>query len=194
MSLYSTSPGLVQGSSQTIKTKTVYPVSVNEVKTHLRVDSNNFEDDAYIDSLLKAATQCAENFIEKDIAYTYNVLRIDDFSNDYIKVYEGNFLPLGIAVTDASSVAIGTIKQTSIQYDFFTIEWTTTITSDPLNIAFFTGYNDSFNYFVPEIIKQAVYIICGEFYDVDRSGWVFNSIKRTDAINRMLIPYKAMRW
>lgn len=191
MSLYSTSPGLVQGASQTIKTKSKYPVSVEEVKRHLRIDLTNNEDDDYIDNLIKASTQIAENYVEKDISYTMNVLRIDDFSGDYLKIFEGNFLPLGIACTDANYVAIGTIKQTSIQLDYFTIEWTSSISTSSLNITFFTGFDTDG---CPEVIKQAIFIICGELFDVDRNSWVYSSIKRTDILQRLLIPFKAMRW
>ena len=55
------------------KIKTYYPVTVDEVKSHLNMDKDIFEDDSYIENIIiKAATRDCEKFIGKDISLTSN--------------------------------------------------------------------------------------------------------------------------
>jgi hypothetical protein len=185
-SIYETIP-----TYQLIKTKILYPVLIDEIKRHLRIDVTLEEDDDYLNNLVKAATQSAEDFIGKDIARTQNVLRINDFDDDYLKVYEGNFLTSGLTVVDSNSVAIGTVLRTSIHYDFFTIEWTSSIASDPLTVTFFTGFEENT---CPEVIKQAIMIECANLYDFEKSSYTNNYVKRGDAFDRLLRSYRSIRF
>jgi hypothetical protein len=48
-----------------------YPVSLSEVKSHLRIDANYFEDDSYItDIIIPASVEYCTNFIDSSILYT----------------------------------------------------------------------------------------------------------------------------
>ena len=66
----------------TKKVKTAYPISLSEVKRHLRIDNDFTNDDAYIeDAIIKTSTKYCENIINKDIAKTSNTLTVYDFSD-----------------------------------------------------------------------------------------------------------------
>jgi hypothetical protein len=172
------------------KTKTSYPVSLSEVKTHLRIDTNNTEDDNYLtNNVIKAATRKAENFIDKDIALTSCVYTINDFSSDWISIPEGNLISFEHVINDSSTLI--SYKQIEGERDEFTLELNGSLTSDPLTLQFTTGYNDEM---CPEDIKQAIMIECGNLYDMERNSYSYSSVKKSDAFERILMPYKTLRW
>jgi hypothetical protein len=155
------------------------------------VDLTNNEDDDYLtDQVIKGATRKAENFLDKDIAYTENTYTVYDFCSDYLKVDEGNL----ISITDVSiNGTLYTNYDLKKYDDNFILEWNNVIggTDYTLTTHFITGYDPDD---CPEDIKQAILILCGEFYDVDRSSYVQGSIKKTDVVERLLLPHKAIRW
>jgi hypothetical protein len=175
---------------QITKTKLVYPVTLCEAKRHLRIHNDFKDDDDYISDLIKAATTLAENYINKDIAKTSNVLRINEFYSDSIKIYEGNFLSL-TSVLNASSVAVGTVVQTSKHFDYFSIEWTAYIDSDPLTINFNTGYEEDE---CPELIKSAILIKIGDLYDNSRSSWIYSGMMDSKTFETIMNYYVAARF
>lgn len=51
-----------------------YPVSLSEVKTHLRIEPNNFEDDSYLeDIVIPASVEFCNMFIDSSMFYTTDV-------------------------------------------------------------------------------------------------------------------------
>ena len=175
---------------QLTKTIVDYPLSLNAVKRHLRLDNDFVDDDAYLMDLLKAATQYTEGYINKALTKTLNVLRIDDFCGDSVQIYEGNFLSL-VSVKDANDTSIGTVKQTSAHYDYFTIEWTDSIASDPLTITFYTGFEIET---CPEVIKQAILIKVATLYDDARSSYSFSGMTDNKVFEALLQPYVSYRF
>lgn len=175
---------------QITKTKLIYPVTLCEAKRHLRLENDFRDDDDYVEDLIKAATTLAENYINKDIAKTSNVLRINDFYSDSIKIYEGNFLSL-TSTLDASSNAIGTVYQTSKHYDHFSIEWTSYLDSDPIYINFNTGYEEDE---CPELIKSAILIRVGDLYDNARTSWIYSGMMDSKTFETILNYYAAIRF
>jgi hypothetical protein len=172
--------------TQETKTKLSYPLTLLEVKKHLRLDDDFIDDDSYLENLIIVGTQVAENYIEKDIAYTQNELRIDDFSDDWIKIFSGNFVSL-IGVYDSNDASIGTVHQTSKHDNFFQIEWTSSISSDPLTIKYCTGYVEDET---PQIIKQSIMIVIGNLYDGQRSSVTWGGYADNKIWQMMLDPYK----
>jgi hypothetical protein len=175
---------------QLTKSKISYPLSLDIVKRHLRLDNDFMDDDDYIQDLIYAATQYAENYLGKDIAKTENTLRIDDFDDDSLQVMEGNFISI-ISVKNAGGVSIGTIHQTSVHYNYFTIEWTGNVASDPIEIKFYTGHEDGT---YPEIIKQAILIAVADFYDNSRTSLIFSGLTDSKIFERCLESYKSIRF
>ena len=51
-----------------------YPVSLSEVKTHLRIDSNYFEDDSYLENIvIPTAVEYCNMFVDSSMLYTTDV-------------------------------------------------------------------------------------------------------------------------
>jgi hypothetical protein len=172
--------------TQETKTKSIYPISLTEVKRHLRIDNDFTDDDDYIEGLILAATEMAENYIGKDIAYTSTVVRIDDFNGDWIRINDGNFISI-VSVLNSLDSAIGTIHQTSKHSDFFQIQWTETLESDPLKITYLSGYNVNET---PALIKQAILIKIADLYDSARSDFNWNGMQDNKVFENILNFYK----
>lgn len=168
----------------------LYPVTLSEIKRHLRIHSDFVDDDDYFIMLREVAVQMAENYINKAISKTLNTIRLDDFNSNFIKIMEGNFLSV-VGVTDANGNAIGTVKQTSVHHDFFTIEWTASIASDPLTITFYTGFEEDQT---PSVIKQAILIKIADLYDNQRSDYNWNGYADNKVFESILNSYVAMRF
>jgi Phage gp6-like head-tail connector protein len=173
------------------KTKSLYPVSVEEVKQHLRIDLDNNEDDDYLsNNIIKSATRKAENYIDKDIAYTTNTFTAYDFSASSITIPEGNL----ISITDVSiNGTLYTDYELQISKDRFILDWDYSIGGDDYTFVshFITGYDPDD---VPEEIKQAIMIYCGDLYDMERSSYTFSGIKKSDVAERCLMTHRAIRW
>jgi len=173
------------------KVKSTYPVTLQEVKTHLRVDANNFDDDDYIENaVIPAATRFCENFITKDIALTTNTYTVYDFYSDCLRVDEGNLQ----SITDVSiNGTLYTDYELKTYNDHFELEWDNYLGGDDYTLTthFVTGYNENE---CPEEIRQAIFIACGDFYDVNRSSYTLGNIKREDVIQRLLMYHKSIVW
>jgi hypothetical protein len=170
--------------TQTTKSKVNYPLSVSEVKRHLRLDSDFVDDDDYINTLIIVATQYCENYIGKDIAYTLNTLRIDDWDGDFLKVYDANFL--------SATTSHGTILQTSTHYDYFQVEFTESVSADPLTLTYYTGYATTST--TPELIKQAILVKIADLYDNERSSYGYGGSRYNTVIEMLLSGYVNIRF
>lgn len=56
---------------------TVEPVSLADAKAHCRIDGN--EDDAYVASLISAAREWVEDYIDRTLVHTQYQMRLDQF-------------------------------------------------------------------------------------------------------------------
>jgi hypothetical protein len=174
------------------KNKTVYPVTIDDVKKHSRIDADNFDDDAYIENIIKASTEYCENFIDKDIALTSNTLLEYDFIGSELRIDEGNLISISNIITDSSSLITSYTYEIYNSNSHFKIDFDNyTIDSDPLTIQFTTGFEEGF---CPWPIRHAVKIGVDDLYWTERGSYVLPTIKRTDVIQRLLMPYKAIRW
>jgi len=176
-----------------VKTKSDWPVSSTDVKSHLKIDPDDFDNDNYLDSItIPSATRYCENFIGKDIALTKNVLAIDSFSGSDVRINSGNLISVEYVITDSSTL----VTDYTIVWnrDYFILEFPSLVTSDPLKVEFTTGYNEGE---CPEDIKSAVLIKCCDEFDVERSSYILSSYKKIDGmgiVERKLMPHKVFRW
>jgi uncharacterized phage protein (predicted DNA packaging) len=171
------------------KTKSIYPVSLNEAKNFLRIDDSWNRDDGLITSLIMAATQYCEDYIGKDIAETENSLKIYDFCNNYIGLHEGNYLETTSVLAADNSTNI-TVDRTEIHINYAVIYLVDHQSQDPIYVNYKTGYADSV---APEVIKIAILIKIGNLYDMERNS--YTNIKYNDnTINRLLDSYKLIRF
>ena len=168
-----------------VKTKLNWPVSLDEAKRHLRVDSDYHDDDDYIQELIYAATAKAEQYIGKDISETTNVLTIYDWIGPYLELDEGNYLSFTSAITDTSTAM--TVKETEIDYNEVCIEFNEALSADPLTATYKTGFSEGT---CPALIKQAVLLEVANLYDVDRLSYSNGSLKETKAFERLLDSFR----
>lgn len=164
------------------KSVSEYPVSVEEAKQQLQMTSTEFEEqDSYIEALIKAVTKEAESFLNADIAYTLNTYNLYDFSSDKIKINEGNYKSLVSIVTDASASIEAAI--TFPYYTYFKIELNSSVTSDPLQVKFYTGYTKSE---CPENLKLAIKMRVKDYYDHQRGSLTPLQLHDTKAFERLI--------
>jgi len=172
--------------SKPIKTKSYYPVSLDEAKRHLRVDQEWSKDDDYIRGLIEAATQKCEEYIGKDIALTSNVLAIYDFVGPDLYLEEGNFISLDSVKQSDASTSIS-VDHTEILYNRVYIELSSHADQDPLYLYYTTGFAAGA---CPALIKQAVLVKIADLYDDQRSSYSNGTSKNENAYERLLDSFK----
>jgi uncharacterized phiE125 gp8 family phage protein len=91
------------------------PVSVEEVKTHLRVEST--DEDDYINSLIISARKIAENKIRRSLLPVTYKLVMDDFAS-YSASIE---LPMPPLSTVSSNITVKYVKDTTVLNDTATV-------------------------------------------------------------------------
>lgn len=162
-----------------------YPVSKDQAKQHLRLDIEDGTEDAYVRSLIYVATEAAEDYVGKSIAYTRKVLNIWDFTGSTITLDEGNFLETETVITDASILI--TVDEEKAYFNSTIIELDESVSSDPLEVTYLAGYTTGN---CPYKIQQAILVKVCDLYDMERSSYNFTSIKENRAFERLLDPYK----
>ncbi len=170
------------------KTKSEYPISLDEAKRHLRIDDSWTKDNDYIRNCIWAATQKCEEYIGKDIALTANAWKIRDFVGDAFWIQEGNWLSLTNVKQsdDATELAV---DHTEVLYNRVYVELSASTDQDPLYVNYQTGYSAAA---VPALIKQAVLVKVGDLYDVQRQS--FSGYKENFAYERLLDSYKLVMY
>lgn len=168
------------------KTKTDYFISLSEAKTHLRVDTT--EEDAYIMQLIKNAVEYTENFINKDIAVTSNVLVLKNFCGQEVEINEGNFQSL-TSVKDSLNVTLTTsdllVYDSSFEFDI-----DSTVSTQDITVNFVTGYTALT---LPGTIRQYIMIKIADFYDVERSSYNFSGINKQHLEDNLIAFYQAKK-
>jgi hypothetical protein len=154
------------------------------------MDNDFHDDDDYLETLIKVATTIAENHIEKDIAKTLTEVRIEDFSGDCIRIYDGNFLNV-VSVSDNNLASLGTIERTTKKENYFKIEWTTSICSDPIYINYYTGFNEDQT---PELIQHAILIKIADLYDSQRADVQWGGLTNQRVFETILDRYRIIRF
>jgi uncharacterized phiE125 gp8 family phage protein len=172
------------------KTKTIYHLALEEAKEHCRLRDQFIQDDKQIRRLIKAAVEFVEGDIEKDIAYTSNVLTRNEWGGSVIRVNEGNLISITSITTTESGGSPQALSDftTYVYRDYFRVDLDTAVSTDLLTVNFITGYAADA---IPWDLRQACLIKVSDFYDVDRSSSRFVSIKDTVAYDRIVNRYKA---
>jgi len=173
-------------------------VTLEEVKGHLRVEHS--DEDAYITSLIKVATEYSENFTGRIIKQKNVEVIFDKFPSKVLrlpvtpifavnKIYYTNLNEEMIYI-DSSDYII--ILETDPQLIVHKDRWPRDVIDIPgkVKIEVKAGYET-----VPQSIKQAVLLLCGHFYEnreaVNKKG-EFKELPFS--VSALLYPYKVFRW
>lgn len=159
-----------------LKTAPTTPViTTAEAKTHLRIDSSFTADDTYIDALVSAATQSAENYLNMKIMEQTWQLFLDCFPS-YIDLMTSN--PRALVVNSIKYLDTKNISQTldssnyvvddkikpSRVYKSVDGSFPDTYESpNAVTVEFTLGYSSAND--VPNAIKQAILLLVGSMYE-----------------------------
>ena len=169
----------------------VEPVTLSEAKAHLRVDTTT--DDAYIGSLITAAREWCEQYLDRTLVHTQWVIRFDRFPPDGTMDIELPRPPMATAGT-ATAVALtftyengttATYSTASYRVDrngvpgtvktLYGQTWPPHLQDDnAISVTWWGGYGAS-GASVPAAIRHAILMLVGFWYD-NRSTVLVGSI------------------
>jgi uncharacterized phiE125 gp8 family phage protein len=170
------------------------PITKAELREHLRLD-NDPEEDALLDGIISASTKWAEEFTGQQFIDATWKLYLDRFpSSACLQLPK----PPLTAITSIQYVDTAGTTQTWTSSDYQvttkskpgmvgpinTANWPTTDagTFDAVTITYTAGYGASGSD-VPNDIRQALYLVCGHFYEHREAGLA--------GVNLELIPMGA---
>lgn len=159
----------------------VEPVTLSEAKAHLRVDTTT--DDAYIGSLITAAREWCEQYLDRTLVHTQWVMRFDRFPPDGTQDIELPRPPMALAGT-ATAVALtftfengttSTYSTASYRVDrngvpgtvktLYGQTWPPHLQDDnAISVTWWGGYGSS-GTSVPAAIRHAMLMLVGMWYE-----------------------------
>lgn len=171
----------------------VEPVTLPEAKAHLRVDTS--DDDTYIGTLITAAREWCEQYLDRTLVHTQWVMRFDKFPDSGIKPVE---LPRPPMVTSGTATAVtvtfttepgatSTYSTAEYRVDRFATPGTvlpiygTTWTphrqdDNAISVTWWAGYGPT-GASVPAAIKHAMLMLVGHWYE-NRGAVLVGSISK----------------
>ena len=185
----------------------VEPVSLSEMKNHLRVDSDITIDDTLISSLIVAAREYVESFTSRALVTQTWYMHLNNFpAKDYIVLPFGNLQSVtsiktkdkdGVETTltaatqylvDASDETAGRIV---LPYSVSWLSLNNPYPFNPITIEFVCGYGLAVA--VPESIKAAIKLLVGDMYENRESQVIgmgtISIVENKTAVN-LLTPYR----
>ena len=156
----------------------VEPVSVSEAKAHLRVDID--DDDAYIGTLITAARQWAEVYLDRSLVYTQWQMKLDMFPWEIEMPrppmsQEGTTTAVSITYTMNDSLDTATLSTSEYRVDRASTpgvartnyggSWPSHLADqNSVTVTWWGGYGASGSD-VPAAIRHAILMIVGHLYE-----------------------------
>jgi uncharacterized phiE125 gp8 family phage protein len=149
-------------------------VSVSDAKVHLRVDGD--EDNLYIASLIAAARDWVESYLDRTLVKTQWTLKLDRFPIGDIELPRPPMLPLAVSLTFTSeSGAVSVLASNLYRVDSASTpgvvrplreaDWPAYMDdANAITITFWAGYGDD-GRSVPAAIKHAMLMLVGQWYE-----------------------------
>lgn len=169
----------------TSKTKSYNTISLNEIKEHLRIDESDDSYNSELQQLIRVAISDAEKLTNIDIAPTVSLLEDYDVNGCYYRIDQPSIVIIGVsAVTSTNEVSvISGISQYKF-HNYTTIKFNSSIGADKLLVKYSSGFSA-----VPDLIKHAIKLKVGEYFDQDRTNTLPTSIQHSKAFERLLSSY-----
>jgi uncharacterized phiE125 gp8 family phage protein len=152
----------------------VEPVSVSDAKAHLRVDSD--EDNFYIASLISAAREWVETYIDRTLVKTQWTLKMDRFPIGDIELPRPPMMPLSVSLTFTSeSGAVSVLASNLYRVDSASTpgvvrplreaDWPAYMDdANAITITYWAGYGDD-GRSVSAAIRHAILMLVGQWYE-----------------------------
>ena len=157
----------------------VEPLTVAEAKLHLRVDTT--EDDTYIGTLITAAREWVENYLDRTLITTQLILRAAEFPTEELELPRPPMVASGTATavvitytladttTATLSTALYRVDRTSTPGNVAPIingTWPSDVIEDANAVAvtYWAGYGPT-SASVPATIRHAMLMLIGHWYD-----------------------------
>lgn len=160
----------------------VEPVTVSEAKAHLRVDTS--DDDAYIGTLITAARQWVEEYLDRSLVNTQWTMRLDSFPYE-IELPRPPVATAGtttaVAVTytladestatlSASSYRVDRNSTPGVVRQLRASSWPANLDDyNAVTVTWWAGYGSSGSS-VPAAIRNAILLCVSEFYEKRGTG------------------------
>lgn len=157
------------------------PVTLTEAKAHLRVDST--DDDVYIATLITAAREWVEQYLDRTLVHTQWVMRLDRFPPDSLQDIE---LPRPPVVASGTATAVtltytaengntAAYSTSSFRVDraatpgavkaLYGQTWPPHLEDDnSVSITWWAGYGASGSS-VPAAVRHAILMLCSHWYE-----------------------------
>ena len=164
----------------------VEPVSLSEAKSHCRVDSE--ADDSYIVSLIQAAREWVEAYLDRTLVHTQWTMRLDEFpADDEIELPRPPMataagrtaVTITYTLADGSTETLSTSLSTPGEINtIYAGTWPSIRRDDEnaVSVTWWAGYGDS-GASVPAAIRHAMLMLVGYWYD-NRSAVLVGSISK----------------
>ena len=157
----------------------VEPLTVAEAKLHLRVDIS--DDDAYIGTLITAAREWVENYLDRTLITTQLILRAAEFPTEELELARPPMVASGTATavvitytladttTATLSTALYRVDRTSTPGNVAPIingTWPSDVIEDANAVAvtYWAGYGPT-SASVPATIRHAMLMLIGHWYE-----------------------------
>ena len=157
----------------------VEPLTVAEAKLHLRVDIS--DDDAYIGTLITAAREWVENYLDRTLITTQLILRAAEFPTEELELARPPMATAGTATavvitytladttTATLSTALYRVDRTSAPGNVAPVingTWPSDVIEDANAVAvtYWAGYGPT-SASVPATIRHACLMLIGHWYD-----------------------------
>jgi uncharacterized phiE125 gp8 family phage protein len=159
----------------------VEPVTLAEAKAHLRVDTS--DDDNYIGTLITAAREWCEQYLDRTLVHTQWVMRFDKFPDSGIEPVELPRPPMVMSGT-ATAVTVTFTQEAGPTSTYSTAEYRVDRNATPgailpiygstwtphrqddnaISVTWWAGYGASGSS-VPAAIRHAILMLVGHWYE-----------------------------
>ena len=157
----------------------VEPLTVAEAKLHLRVDTT--EDDTYIGTLITAAREWVENYLDRTLITTQLILRAAEFPTEELELARPPMATAGTATAVVITYTLADTTTATLSTALYRVDRTTTPgnvapvingtwpsdvieDANAVAVTYWAGYGPT-SASVPATIRHAMLMLIGHWYE-----------------------------